>query len=146
MLKYKAIKFFSLPQLEKDKVGPANPFSYRNKKIGPNGDSVVKNYITSIKNLSTEVLKLLAYGDMIGFGEHTDPKLISVVRSNNITGLQIADKDGLWILVPPDQSFLFINNSTKSMVSMLYFGGPPLKERRAPLPYLLAEGEHSLYK
>lgn len=34
-----------------------------------------------------------------------------------------------------------IQNSMKSRVSMIYFGGPPLKERIAPLPSLLAEGE-----
>lgn len=39
-----------------------------------------------------------------------------------------------------------IQNSMKSRVSMIYFGGPPLKERIAPLPSLLAEGEQSLYK
>ncbi|KAI3946877.1 hypothetical protein MKW98_003440 [Papaver atlanticum] len=223
MLKSEDVKFFSLPQLEKDKAGPTNPFGYRNKKIGPNGDvgwieyllfrtnldstssglfnSLRENpsfftfvflivvvccvYKSVVKNLSTEVLRLLAYGlmikqrnvfsrlledeendsifrlnhyppcpnrDMVGFGEHTDPKLISVLRSNNITSLQIADKDGFWIPVPPDPNSFFINvgdylqNSTKSRVSMIYFGGPPLKERRAPLPSLLAEGEQSLYK
>lgn len=47
--------------------------------------------------------------DMVGFGEHTDPQVISVLRSNNITGLQIADKDGSWIPVPPDKNSFFIN-------------------------------------
>ncbi|KAI3989719.1 hypothetical protein MKX01_009211 [Papaver californicum] len=106
--------------------------------------------------------------DMVGFGEHTDPQIISVLRSNNITGLQIADKHGSWIPVPPDQNSFFINvgdslqvmsngrfksvkhrviqNSKKSRVSMIYFGGPPSSERIAPLPSVLAEGEQSLYK
>ena len=34
----------------------------------------------------------------------------------------------------------------KSRVSMIYFGGPALTEKIAPLPSLLAEGEKSLYK
>ncbi|CAL5342161.1 unnamed protein product [Camellia sinensis] len=105
--------------------------------------------------------------NFIGFGEHTDPQIISVLRSNNTSGLQISLKDGNWISVPPDQNSFFINvgdslqvmtngrfksvrhrviaNSLKSRVSMIYFGGPPLSEKIAPLPSLM-EGEDSLYK
>jgi gibberellin 2-oxidase len=39
-----------------------------------------------------------------------------------------------------------VANSLKSRVSMIYFGGPPLAQRIAPLPQLLGEGEQSLYK
>ncbi|CAL5393710.1 unnamed protein product [Camellia sinensis] len=104
---------------------------------------------------------------LIGFGEHTDPQIISVLRSNNTCGLQISLRDGNWISVPPDQNSFFINvgdslqvmtngrfksvrhrvvaNSLKSRISMIYFGGPPLSEKIAPLPSLM-EGEDSLYK
>lgn len=34
----------------------------------------------------------------------------------------------------------------KSRVSMIFFGGPPLSQRIAPLPQLMREGEQSLYK
>lgn len=37
-LEAEAIKFFALPQLDKEKSGPPNPFGYGNKTIGPNGD------------------------------------------------------------------------------------------------------------
>ena len=38
-------------------------------------------------------------------------------------------------------------NSHKSRVSMIYFGGPPLSEKIAPLPSLLKQGNsNSLYK
>ncbi|KAL8148709.1 hypothetical protein AgCh_005898 [Apium graveolens] len=108
--------------------------------------------------------------NLIGFGEHTDPQIISVLRSNNTSGLQISLKDdSSWFSVPPDQDSFFINvgdslqvmtngrfksvkhrvlaNSEKSRVSMIYFGGPPLSEKIAPLPSLLMEGENSsLYK
>ncbi|XVE52936.1 hypothetical protein DITRI_Ditri02bG0164300 [Diplodiscus trichospermus] len=106
-------------------------------------------------------------GNVIGFGEHTDPQIISVLRSNNTSGLQISLRDGSWISVPPDQNSFFINvgdslqvmtngrfksvkhrvmaNSVKSRLSMIYFGGPPLSEKIAPLPSLM-RGEQSLYK
>nr|GMC70303.1 gibberellin 2-beta-dioxygenase 1-like [Ipomoea batatas] len=106
--------------------------------------------------------------NLIGFGEHTDPQIISVLRSNNTSGLQISLKDGCWISVPADQSSFFINvgdslqvmtngrfksvrhrvltNSRKSRLSMIYFGGPPLSEKIAPLPSLMEGGEDSLYK
>lgn len=37
-------------------------------------------------------------------------------------------------------------NSLKSRVSMIYFGGPPLREKIAPLPSLMEGHEQSLYK
>ncbi|KAJ6377550.1 hypothetical protein OIU76_026512 [Salix suchowensis] len=105
--------------------------------------------------------------DMIGFGEHTDPQIISVLRSNNTSGLQISLNDGSWLSVPPDLSSFFINvgdslqvmtngrfksvrhrvlaNSMKARVSMIYFGGPPLGEKIAPLPSLM-RGKESLYR
>lgn len=106
-------------------------------------------------------------GNVIGFGEHTDPQIISVLRSNNTSGLQISPRDGSWISVPPDQESFFINvgdslqvmtngrfksvkhrvmtHSSKSRLSMIYFCGPPLSEKIAPLPSLM-RGEESLYK
>lgn len=36
-------------------------------------------------------------------------------------------------------------NGSKSRLSMIYFGGPPLSEKIAPLPSLM-KGEDSLYK
>lgn len=37
-LESEAIKFFSLPSFEKEKIGPPDPLGYGNKRIGPNGD------------------------------------------------------------------------------------------------------------
>nr|XP_043626289.1 gibberellin 2-beta-dioxygenase 1-like [Erigeron canadensis] len=106
-------------------------------------------------------------GNLIGFGEHTDPQIISVLRSNNTSGLEICLKDGSWVSVPPDSESFFINvgdslqvmtngkfksikhrvvaNSEKSRMSMIYFGGPPLNEKIAPLASLLEREEDSLY-
>ncbi|XP_074568065.1 gibberellin 2-beta-dioxygenase-like [Curcuma longa] len=107
-------------------------------------------------------------GFMTGFGEHTDPQIISVLRSNNTAGLEITLRDGSWVPVLPDQESFFINvgdslqvltngrfrsvkhrvlaNALKSRLSMIYFGGPPPGERLAPLPLLMAEGEQSQYR
>jgi gibberellin 2-oxidase len=46
---------------------------------------------------------------LTGFGEHTDPQIISVLRSNGTTGLEIAGHDGAWASVPPDAESFFIN-------------------------------------
>ncbi|CAK7350212.1 unnamed protein product [Dovyalis caffra] len=234
-----ATNFFNLPQPEKDKIGPPDPFGYGNKKIGPNGDVgwveylllntnpqiafqktfsifqenqqnfryAVEDYILSVKRMTFEVLELIADGlgiesrnvfsrmlrndksdscfrlnhyppcpelqalsgrNLIGFGEHTDPQIISVLRSNNTNGLQICLKDGTWVSVPPDQTSFFFNvgdalqvmtngrfksvkhrvlaDPLKSRISMIFFGGPPLGEKIAPLTSLIAEREESLYR
>ncbi|AQL00384.1 gibberellin 2-oxidase10 [Zea mays] len=107
-----------------------------------------------------------------GFGEHTDPQIISVLRSNGTSGLQVALRDAAqaqqWVSVPSDRDAFFVNvgdslqvltngrfesvkhrvvtNSLKSRVSFIYFAGPALEQRIAPLAQLLAEGEESLYR
>nr|XP_004504680.1 gibberellin 2-beta-dioxygenase-like isoform X2 [Cicer arietinum] len=55
-----------------------------------------------------EIQSLSGGANLIGFGEHTDPHLISVLRSNNTTGLQICLKDGTWVSIPPDHTSFFI--------------------------------------
>ncbi|CAI9773278.1 unnamed protein product [Fraxinus pennsylvanica] len=102
-----------------------------------------------------------------GFGDHTDPQIISIVRSNNTSGLQISLKDGTWVSVPPDHSSFFINvgdslqvltngrfrsvrhrvlaGSLNSRISMIFFGGPPLTEKITPLSSIMEQGEESLY-
>nr|UXG53464.1 GA2ox2 [Liriodendron chinense] len=237
-LEAEAVKFFSLPQHEKEKAGPANPFGYGNKRIGPNGDvgwleyllfqtnvksicqrswaisrenpkvfcSALSDYLSAVKKLACEVLESLAEGlkveprnvfskllmdeesdsifrlnhyppcpelqalgcNLTGFGEHTDPQIISILRSNNTSGLQISLNDGSWVSVPPDHNSFFVivgdslqvmtnarfksvrhrvlANSFKSRVSMIYFGAPALREKIAPLPVIMEKGEESLYK
>ncbi|XP_057950204.1 gibberellin 2-beta-dioxygenase-like [Malania oleifera] len=239
-LESQALKFFSLPQSEKENAGPADPFGYGSKRIGANGDvgwveylffsanheltphkpiaildenpqileNAVNEYVSAVKAMACHLLELIADGleieprdvfsrllkdeksdslfrmnhyppcpelqalslsglNLVGFGEHTDPQLISVARSNNTTGLQISLSDGTWVSVPPDQTSFFINvgdslqvmtnnrfksvkhrvfaDSTNTRVSMIYFGGPPPHEKIASLPSLLKEGEESMY-
>ncbi|CAN6327617.1 unnamed protein product [Urochloa humidicola] len=102
-----------------------------------------------------------------GFGEHTDPQLVSVLRSNGTPGLQLALRDGRWVPVPPDRDafFVFVGdslevltngrlksvrhrvvaNSLKPRVSMIYFAGPAPEQRIAPLPEMLGHGEQGMY-
>ncbi|KAI3708220.1 hypothetical protein L2E82_37380 [Cichorium intybus] len=146
------------------KLKPRNVFS--KLLMDEQSDSVFRvNYYPPCPDLQEHETK---GKKLIGFGEHTDPQIISVLRSNNTSGLEISLRDGSWMSVPPDSNSFFINvgdslqvmtngrfksvkhrvvaNSSKSRLSMIYFGGPPLSEKIAPLPSLMEREEASLYK
>ncbi|CAN6359171.1 unnamed protein product [Urochloa humidicola] len=105
-----------------------------------------------------------------GFGEHTDPQIISVLWSNCVAGLQIKLPDGTWVPVPPDPEsfFVIVGDSLEvltngrfrsvkhrvvapaegagSRLSVIYFGGTAPSQRIAPLPQLMRDGDQSLYR
>ncbi|KAL5222209.1 hypothetical protein ABZP36_026922 [Zizania latifolia] len=112
-------------------------------------------------------------GAGIGFGEHTDPQILSILRANDVDGLQVLLPDasageGVWVQVPPDPSAFFINvgdllqaltngrlvsirhrvvvGASKPRLSTIYFAAPPLHARITPLPETVAAGAPRRYR
>ncbi|KAK4405439.1 Gibberellin 2-beta-dioxygenase 4 [Sesamum angolense] len=46
----------------------------------------------------------------IGFGEHTDPQMLTLLRSNGVEGLQISLEEGVWVPVNPHPESAFCVN------------------------------------
>jgi isopenicillin N synthase-like dioxygenase len=111
-------------------------------------------------------------GDLIGMGEHTDFGIVTVLWSDQVAGLQVLDKDGVWDDVMPADGALLVNLGDLSArltndrwMSTLHRVKPPLvggtiRRRRSaaffhdgnadavvgPLPSLLYRGDGLSYE
>ncbi|KAE8669648.1 Gibberellin 2-beta-dioxygenase 2 [Hibiscus syriacus] len=230
------LNFFMMPDVEKQRAGPAVPYGYGRKNIGFNGDigeveylllhtnplsipqssitisgdlqkfcSVVNVYVRAVRGLACDLLDLMAeelrvqdqslFSKMIrdiesdslfrlnhyppssfhhcttgavGFGEHTDPQILTILRSNDVAGLQIRVADAVWVPVPPDPTAFCVNvgdvlqamtngrfmsvrhrvltNINNPRMSMAYFGAPPLQASVTAPPELVTPHSPLLYR
>ncbi|XP_058076716.1 gibberellin 2-beta-dioxygenase 1-like [Magnolia sinica] len=66
--------------------------------------------------------------NLTGFRGHTDPQIISILRSNNTSGLQISLSDESWVSVPPyHNSFVIFGDSLQNGLNMV----DPIENGRA---------------
>jgi isopenicillin N synthase-like dioxygenase len=79
-----------------------------------------RHYFDSITDHSIDVLRMNNYalpagtdisldGDLTGMGEHTDFGIVTVLWADQVAGLQVLDRDGLWHDVVPADGALLVN-------------------------------------
>ncbi|KAL0561781.1 hypothetical protein IC582_002223 [Cucumis melo] len=135
-------------------------------------DSVLRiNYYPGVQHIENRELSTKSHpsNDRIGFGEHSDPQILTILRANDVDGLQISLQDSIWVPVCPDPSAFYVligdvfqamtngrfvsvrhramaNNSKNPRMSIMYFGAPSLNTWIAPLSEMMLPNDKSLYK
>lgn len=72
-------------------------------------DSVFRlNHYPSLSDNNTSLTP--SFSNVIGFGEHTDPQILTILKSNDVSGLQVSSKDGEWVPISPQPHFAFFVN------------------------------------
>lgn len=91
-------------------LGLSDPTSLSRLISAVDGDSLLRiNHYPTYSTSSNDPAK------SIGFGEHTDPQILSLLRANDVDGLQVLlPPDGRgggeqWVQVPADPAAFFIN-------------------------------------
>lgn len=88
--------------------------------LGVSNTSIFSTFITQLDNDS--ILRFNHYPPKhsnkdidnsnsynLGFGEHSDPQILTILRSNDVPGLQISLQHGVWNPVVPDPSAFCVN-------------------------------------
>ncbi|KAJ1261818.1 hypothetical protein BS78_09G059700 [Paspalum vaginatum] len=110
-------------------------------------------------------------GARIGFGEHSDPQILSLLRANDVDGLQVllnSEGKEVWVQVPADPSAFFVNvgdllqaltngklisvrhrviaSACRPRLSTIYFAAPPLQARISALPETITTSSPRQYR
>ncbi|KAH0458797.1 hypothetical protein IEQ34_011611 [Dendrobium chrysotoxum] len=138
-------------------------------------DSLIRlNHYPSCDSDADQRLSIMKSKDdkslRVGFGEHSDPQILTILRSNNVEGLQIQSPlDGnVWIPVKSDPSAFFINvgdalqamtngrfvsvrhraivTAQKSRLSTMFFVAPSLQACISPLPEMVTPENPQKYR
>ncbi|XP_062108853.1 gibberellin 2-beta-dioxygenase 2-like [Humulus lupulus] len=73
----------------------------------PSSNSNNNDYGSKDMNRSSPMATCDRY--KVGFGEHSDPQILTLLRSNDVGGLQISLEDKVWVPVPPDPLAFWVN-------------------------------------